>query len=171
MTVSSQTSLPKAIQPQNYVVTTEQPPGNQTGDEPVPFLNCHNNCSTDIQKSEQQITTTSIGNTTIPPFTTTTPLFEEGLVRDEKTKEVYLPLTSTIVLKRKQELIYVPLDFNDNLTVDDLLDSKTYISGITQNDLDKIKQKSPNNILKIDNPSIFQIQVANDQLETATLEF
>ena len=41
--------------------------------------------------------------------------------------------------------------------------------------MDKIKQKAPNNIFKIDNPPNFQIQVANGQLEkplsTATLRF
>ena len=33
--VASQTSPPKGTQPQKYVDTTEQPPGNQTGNEPV----------------------------------------------------------------------------------------------------------------------------------------
>ena len=41
--------------------------------------------------------------------------------------------------------------------------------------METIKQKAPNNILKIDDPLNFQIQVANDQLEkqlsTATLKF
>ena len=31
--VLSQTSPPKRIQPQNHVIATEQPPGNQTGKE------------------------------------------------------------------------------------------------------------------------------------------
>ena len=52
--------------------------------------------------------TTLNGDTTIPSLNTATPLFEEGLVRDEQTNEVYLPLTSTVVLKRKQEMLYVP---------------------------------------------------------------
>ena len=90
-------------QPQNYVVATEQPPGNQTGNEPVPFLNCSNNRPTDIQNSEKLVTATFTGDTTIPPVTTTAPLTEKGLVRDEQTNEVYLPSISTVVLKRKQE--------------------------------------------------------------------
>ena len=44
-------------------------------------------------------------------------------MRDEQTDEVYLPLTSTVVLKRKEEMLYVPLDFANNLTVDALVDS------------------------------------------------
>ena len=37
-TVASQMSTPKRIPPQNYMVATEYPPGNQTGKEPVSFL-------------------------------------------------------------------------------------------------------------------------------------
>ena len=115
------------------------------------------------------------GDTTTPPLTTATPLFEEGLVRDEQTSEVYLPLTSTVVLERKQEMLYAPLDFENNLTVDALVDSEAFVSAIAQDDLDTVKQKAPNNILKIDDPPIFRIQVANGQLEkplsTATLKF
>ena len=115
------------------------------------------------------------GDTTTTPLTTATPLIEERLVRDEQTNEMYLPLTSTVVLKRKQQMLYVPLDFVNNLTVDALVDSGAFFSAIAQDDLDTIKQKTPNNILKIDDPPNFQIQVANGQLEkplsTATLKF
>ena len=93
------------------------------------------------------------------------------MVRDEQTNEVSFPLTSTIVLKRKQEM---PLDFENNLTVDALVDSGAFVSAIAQNDLDTIKEKVSNNILKIDDPPNFQIQVAKGQLEkplsTATLK-
>ena len=72
-------------------------------------------------------------------------------------------------------MLYVPLDFENNLTVDALVDSRVFVSAIVQDDLDTIKQKAPNNILKIDGPPNFQIQVANGQLEkplsTATLKF
>ena len=110
-----------------------------------------------------------------PSLTTATPLIEEGLVRDEQTNELYLPLMSTVVLKRKQEMLYVPLDFENNHTVDALLDRIAFVSAIGQDDLETIKQKAPNNILKIDEPPNFQIQLANGQLEkplsTATLKF
>ena len=109
--------------------------------------------------------TTPNGDTTTPPLTTATPLIEEGLVRDEQTNEVYLPLPSTVVLKRKQEMLYVPLDFENNLTVDALVDSGAFFSAIAQDDLETIKQKAPNIILRIDDPPNFQIQVANGQLE------
>ena len=72
-------------------------------------------------------------------------------------------------------MLYVPLDFENNHTVDALVDSGAFVSAIAQDDLETIKQKAPNNILKIDDPPNFQTQVANGQLEkplsTVTLKF
>ena len=154
--------------------TTKQSSG-KTGNEPVPFLDCPKNSSTNTQNTEQHVVTTPIGLTTTPLLATATPLIEEGLVRDEQTNEVYLPLTSAVVLKRKQEMLYVPLEFENNLTADALVDSRAFVSAIAQDDLETIKQKAPNNIIKIDDPPNFQIQVAKGQLEkplsTATLKF
>ena len=139
------------------------------------FLEFSKNSSAAIQKTEEHVTTTLNGDKTNVPLTTATPLIEEALVKDEKTNEVYLPLTSTVILKRKQEILYVPLEFENNLTVDALVDSGPSVSAFDQNVLDTIKQKAPDNILKIDDPPSFQIQVANGQLEksvaTTTLKF
>ena len=174
-TVASQTSTLKGTQPQKYAVPTEHPSGKQTGKEQVPLLNCSKNCPTDIHNSEQHVTTTLNGDTITPPPTTATPLIEEGLMKDEQTNEVYLPLTSTVVLKRKQEMLYVPSDFEKNPTVDALVDSGAFVSAIAQEDSDTLKQKAPNNFLKIDDPPNLRIQRANSQLEkplsTATLKF
>ena len=119
--------------------------------------------------------TTLNGDTTTPPLTTATPLIEEGLVRDKQTNQVYLPLTSTVVLKRKQELLYVPLDFENILTLDTLVDPGVFVSAIALDDLDTIKRKAPKKTLKIDDPPNFQVQVANGQLgkplATATFKF
>ena len=55
------------------------------------------------------------------------------------------------------------------------MDSGAFVSAIAQDDLETIKQKAPNSILKIDETPNFQIQVANGQLEkplsTAILKF
>ena len=59
-TVASQTSSPKGTQPQSHVAATEQPSGNQTGKEPVSFLNCSKNSSTDIQNTKHHVVTTLI---------------------------------------------------------------------------------------------------------------
>ena len=109
------------------------------------------------------------------PLTSTTPNIEERLMGDEQTNEWYLPLSSTVALKRKQEMLYVPLDFDNKLTTDALVDSAAYVSAVAQDELDTKKQKATNNIFKIDDPPNFQMQAANGQLEkplaTATLEF
>ena len=70
-----------------------------------------------------------------------------------------MPLFSTIVLKPKNELLYIPLDFEDGLTIDAPVDSGAYV--IAQIEWDRIKQQAPANIFKIDDPPNFQIQVAN----------
>ena len=59
----------------------------------------------------------------------TTSQIQEQLVRDDITNDLYLPLSSTIVLKRKKEMLYVPLDFENGLTVDAFVDSGAYVSG------------------------------------------
>ena len=72
-------------------------------------------------------------------------------------------------------MLYVPLDFENNLTVDALVESAAFVSAIAQNDLDTKKRKGPESILKIDDPPNFQIQIANGQLEkplsTASIKF
>ena len=72
-------------------------------------------------------------------------------------------------------MLYVPLNFENNPTVDSLVDSGAFVSAILQNDLDTITHKAPNNILKINDPHNFHIQVANGQFEkplsTATVRF
>ena len=72
-------------------------------------------------------------------------------------------------------MLYVPLVFENGLIIDALVDSGAYVIAKAQKELDRINQQSPSNILKIDDPPNFQIQVANGQLEkptaTATLKF
>ena len=121
--IATQTSPPKGIQPENYVTPTEHHPEYQTGNEPVPFLSFSNSCPTDIQEWDKHTTTTFTGDITITPLTITTSLTEEMLVRDKQTNEFYLPLTSTVVVKGKQEMLYVTFDFKNNQTVDALVDS------------------------------------------------
>ena len=72
-------------------------------------------------------------------------------------------------------MLYVPPDFENNLMVDASEDSGAFVSAIAQNDLDTLKEKAPNNIVKVDDPLNFQKKVASAMLEkplaTASLEF
>ena len=175
--VESQTSPIKETLPQVSVCSTEPLLGNQTRSPLVLSLNDSKKPSSEIQRYETDMTTCDSGDSNISPPRITISQIEERLVRDDSSNELYMPLSSTIVLKRKKKLLYVPLDFDNGLTIDALVDLGAYVSAIAQKELDRIKQQSPSNILKIDDPPLinFQIQVANGHLEkptaTATLKF
>ena len=68
---------------------------------------------------------------------------EERHAKDETTDELYMRVSHTIVLKRKKKLLYHSLVFNDNLTIDALVDSRAYVGAIAQNGSDRIKQQAP----------------------------
>ena len=89
--------------------------------------------------------------------------------------EIYLPLTSTVVLERIQGMLLVLLDFENNHTIDAMVDSRAYVSAITRNELHRTKHQAPNNVLEIDNHYNFQKYVGNSQLENplarTTLKF
>ena len=131
--VTSQTSPPKAFQLQNSGTATEQF-REKSGNEHVRFLDSSNSSPTDTQKSKRHVLTTPGRDSSISVLTSTTPHIEEKLMRDKWTNELYLPLTSTVVFKCKQEMLYVPLDFDNNLTLDALVDSGAYVSAIVQNE-------------------------------------
>ena len=164
--VEAQTSPIEKTLPQKCGSDTESLLENQTRSIPVQCPNDSNNQQNEIQRNEISSTTYDEGDDNISPPEITTSQIQEQLVRDENTNELYMPLPSTIVLKRKKEMLYVPLHFENGLTIDALVDSGVYVSAIAQIELDRITQQAPSNILKIDDP--FQIQVANGQLEKPT---
>ena len=173
--VKAQTSPINKTSPQKSGSDTESLLENQTRSIPVQCPNDSNNQQNEIQRNEIGLTTYDEGDDNISLPEITTSQIQEQLARDENTNELYMPLSSTIVLKRKKEMLYVPLDFENGLTIDAFVDSRAYVSAIAQKELDRIQQQAPSNILKFDDPPIFQIRVANGQLEkptaTATLKF
>ena len=148
---------------------------NQTRNTPVQCLNDSKKQQNEIQRNETDIATYDNGDDNIFPPEITTSQIEERILRDDYNNELYMPLSSTIVLKRKKEMLYVPVDFENGLTINALVDWGAYVSAIAQKELDRIKQQASSNILKIDEFPNFQIQLANAQLEkpiaTATLKF
>ena len=173
--LESQTSPMKETSSQVSVSSTEPLLGNRTRRTLVQSLNDSNKPQSEIQQHQKNILANDNGDDNISLPKTTTSQIEKQLVRDDITNELYIPLSSTIVLKRQKEMLYVPLDFENVLTTDALVDSRAYVSAIAQSELDSIKQQAPGNIFKIDEPPNFQIQVANGQLDkpisTATLKF
>ena len=138
---------------------------NQTRSTPVQCPNDAKKQQHEIQRNKTDMTTYDNGDDNISPPKITTLQFEERLMRDDITNELYMPLSDTIVLKRKKEMLYVPLDFKNGVTIDAFVDSRAYVIAKAQKKMDIIKQQGPTNVLKTDNPSNFQIRVANGQLE------
>ena len=171
----AQTSPIKETSSQKSGSDTESLLENQTSSIPVQCPNDSNEQQNEIQRNEIGLTFYGNGDDNISPPETTTSQIQEQLVRGDITNELYMPPSSTIVLKRKKEMLYIPLDFDNGLTIDALVHSGAYVSAIAQRELDRIQQQAPSNNLKIDDPPNVQIQVANGQLEkptaTATLKF
>ena len=77
----------------------------------------------------------------------------------------YIPLSTNLGLKHKKRMLYFPMDFGE-LTIDGLLDTGALSSAIPDADLRKIRLLAPQSIVKEGPAPIFQIMVANGQLET-----
>ena len=173
--VEAQTSPRKETSSQVSGSDTESSLDNQTRSILVQCPNNSNKQQNEIQRNEIGLITYGNADDTISPPEVLTSQIQKQLVRDDITNELYMLLSSTLVLKRKKEMMYVPLDFENGLTKDALVESGPYISAKAQKELDRIKQQTPSNILKIDDPPNFQIQVVNGQLEkptaTSTLKF
>ena len=92
---------------------TETLPGNETGDAPVQSLKDSEKPKSEIQRNEINMMTYDNGDDNISPPVITISQIEERLVRDDITNKLYMPLSSTIVLKRKKEMLYSPSRFRE----------------------------------------------------------
>ena len=103
--VESQTSLIKGISRQVSGSSTESFLGKQTGRTAVQSLNESTKGQSEIQRHEMNMTANdnSAGNISLPNKTTSQ--IEERLVKDDINNELYMPLSLTIVLKRKKEML------------------------------------------------------------------
>ena len=119
----------------------------------------------EIHETDNDWTDITIGDDSIPLMTKTAPQIEEKLVRNENMNELHLPFSSTMVLKRKKEMLYIPLDFKNNLMIDVLVDSGAHASAIADNQLDRIKQQAPPTPLKLMTLQIFKdrLQMVNEK--------
>ena len=112
--------------------------------------------SVNLQSRKQIANQQLISLDNLPLLTTTAPQVEEMLVRDENMKDLYMPLCSSIVLKRKKEMLYVLLDFNDCLLIDAQVDSRAYVSSIAEKELEELKYQTPPTSSKVTNLQIFE---------------
>ena len=103
--VESQKSPMKETSPQVCVSSTEPLPGDQTRSTLVQSFNDSNKPQSEIQQHEKNMIANDNGNDNISPAKITTSQIEEQLERDDITNELYIPLSFTIVLKRKNEML------------------------------------------------------------------
>ena len=97
--VEAQTSPITETSPQVSGSDTESLLENQTRSTPVPCPNDSKKQQNEIQRNETDMTTYDNGDDNISTPEITTSQIEERLVRDDITNELYMPLSSTIVLK------------------------------------------------------------------------
>ena len=92
----------------------------------------------------------------------------------ERDGDTYIPLHSTIVLKNRRRMLYLPLEF-EKLTMDGLIDSGAFINAMSWSDYNAIKMNSDNCVIKEYPQPPFKIECANAQLEqpiaTADIQF
>ena len=121
--LEAQTSPIKDTSSQKSGSDTQSPLENQTRSIPVQCPDDSNKQQNEIQRYEIGLTTYDNGDDNISPPEITTSQIQEQLVRYEITSELYIPISSTNVLKRKKEMLYVHLDFENGLTIDAIVDS------------------------------------------------
>ena len=119
----------KKTSPQKSGSSTDPFLEKQTGST---LVQCPNDSKKqhEIQRNETDMTTYDNEDDNICPPEIKTSQTEERLVRDDITNELCMPLSSTTVLKRKKETLFVPLDFEIGSTIDALVDSGAFFSPI-----------------------------------------
>ena len=65
----------------------------------------------------------------------------------EKDGDTYIPLHSTIVLKNRRRMLYLPLEFGE-IIMDGLVDSGAFINAMSWSDYNAIKMNSDNCVIK-----------------------
>ena len=92
------------------------------------------------------------------------------LIRHDKDDD-YIPLMSSIALKKKKRMIFLPVEFN-TVKIDALVDSGAYIN---EWDNEKIRQNARQSIINKAPPPPFKVQYTKTELEqplaTYTLRF
>ena len=61
----------------------------------------------------------------------------------------------TEIVRRKKELQHVPLDFQEGLAIDAIVDSGFYVGATARTEQDRNKQQAPTITFEIDHPPSF----------------
>ena len=126
----------------------------------------HNENAPDDQFSPQMTEEDTHDITKIPIFHNDFPTSLNSVKEyiTEKDGDTYIPLHSTIVLKNRRRMLYLPLELGE-LTMDGLVDSGAFINAMSWSDYNAIKMNSDNCVIKEYPQPPFKIECANAQLE------
>ena len=160
---------------QNHTNLLSQPTTN-TKEFSVTTQIDHNENAPDDHFSSQTTEEDTHGTTKIPIFHNDFPTSLNSIKEylSEKDGDTYIPLYSTIVLKNRRRMLYLPLEFSE-VTMDGLVDSGAFINAMSLSDNNAIKMNSDNCVIKEYPQPPFKIECANAQLEqpitTADIQF
>ena len=157
---------------QNMNLST-QPPLNNTEFTIANQIEHNDNVQND-QPSSSQTKADTHGSTQALIFTNNFPASFNSIKEYDTKKdgETYIPLHSTIILKKKRRMLYLPLEFGE-ITMDGLVDSGAFINAMSWSDYNAIKMNSDSCVIKEYPQRPFKIECANAQLEQpiATADF
>ena len=77
----------------------------------------------------------------------------------EKDGDTYIPLHSTVVLKKRQRMLYFPLEFGE-MTMNGRVNSGAFINAMSWSDYNAIKMNSNNCIIMEYPQPLFKIEKA-----------
>ena len=84
----------------------------------------------------------------------------EIAITGPNTNEKYVPNFSSVTLKKNRKMLFAPMDFN-NRSMDALTDSRALVNCLPENEFQKIKSISPDNIVKgVHRHLNFRLQIA-----------
>ena len=135
-----------------------------------------NENASDDHPSSQMTAEDTHGSTRIPIFLNDFPTSVNSIKEyiTEEDGDTYIPLHSTIFLKNRRRMLYLPLEFGE-ITMDGLVDSGAFINAKSWSDYNIIKMSSDNCVIKEYPQPPFKIECANAQLEqpiaTADIQF
>ena len=132
-----------------------------------------NTSSLDEQSSSQSPKEDTHGSTKKSTFPDDFPLNSTKEYIAEKVGGTYIPLHSTLVLKKRRKMVYLPIEF-DEITMDGLVDS-AFINAMSWSDYNIIKMNRDICVIREYPQPSFKIECANAQLEqpiaTADIQF
>ena len=108
----------------------------------------HNNAQNDQQsppqtKEDTHGSTQALISQTISPHLST---LSKSMSLKRMERRIY-PIHSTIILKKKRRMLYLPLEFGE-ITMDGLVDSGAFINAMSWSDYNAIKMNSDSCLIK-----------------------